>query len=36
MFLANLKPILHIGSGEELYFVVFAIFRNDGRLGFLT
>ena len=36
MFHANLLPIIPDGSGEEVYFVVFAIFSNGGHLGFLT
>ena len=36
MFQANLYPIIPNGSGEKVYFVVFAIFSNSGHLGFLT
>ena len=36
MFQPNLKPIIPNGSGEEVEFVVFAIFSNSGHLGFLT
>ena len=31
-FITNLPN----GSGEEVYFVVFAIFSNGGHLGYLT
>ena len=31
---ANFKPIISNGSGDEVYFVVFAISSNDGHLEF--
>ena len=36
MFHPNLQPTTSNGSGEEVYFVVFAIFSNGSHLGFLT
>ena len=36
MFHANFQPNIPNGSGEEVDFVVFAIFSNGGHLGFLT
>ena len=36
MFKTNLKSIIPNGCGEEVDFIVFAIFSNDGHLGFLT
>ena len=33
MYHANLKPIICYSSGEEVYFVGFAIFSNGGHLG---
>ena len=31
---AKFKPIIPNGSRDEVYFVVFAIFSNDGHLEF--
>ena len=36
MFKTNLKSIIPNGCGEEVDFIVFAMFSNDGHLGFLT
>ena len=36
MFHANFQPNIPNGSGEEVDFVVFAIFSNGSHLGFLT
>ena len=36
MFHANFQPNIPNGSGEEVDFVVFAIFSNGGHLGFST
>ena len=36
MFQANLQPIIPHGSGEEIYFVVFAIFSHGGHPGFFN
>ena len=36
IFHAKSQPKIFIGSGEEDYFVVFAIFSNSGNLGYST
>ena len=36
MFHAKIQTNIPSGSGEEVYFVVFAIFSNGGHLGFST
>ena len=36
MFQSNLQPIISNGSGEKGDFDGFAIFSNNGHLGFLT
>ena len=36
IFQAKIQPKISSGSGEEVYFVVFAIFSNSGHLGYLT
>ena len=34
IFSAKIQPKISSGSGEEVYFVVFAIFKNSGHPGF--
>ena len=36
IFHAKLQPKISSGSGEEVDFVVFAIFSNSGHLGYST
>ena len=36
IFHAKIQPKISSGSGEEVNFVVFAIFNNGGHLGFLA
>ena len=36
IFHAKIQPKISSGSGEEVDFVVVAIFSNGGHLGFLT
>ena len=36
IFHAKIKPKISCGSGDEVDFVVFAIFSNSGRLGYST
>ena len=35
IFHAKIQPQIACGSGEEVDFVVFAIYSNSGHLGFL-
>ena len=36
IFHAKILPNISSGSGEEIYFVVFAMFSNGGHLGYST
>ena len=36
IFHAQIQPKISCGSGEEVDFVVFAIFSNSGQLGYST
>ena len=36
IFHAKIQPKISSGSGEEVDFVIFAIFSNSGQLGYST